>query len=218
MKNKTQHATLQQGNTEPRSHGSEASQLQWQGNIAALRQGSKLPSFRASESAFDAVAENRFTYGKPAAAPKGPKVITNSYGMSCSSEKCPKDKQQDSKWVRDYVPRSEAIEQQRDLSTPEQFCRVTWSHGHSDSANEIRITAYGKALIFLKTHKQKATYGDSRFEKPQPIAFAKIELRRMLGVSEGDRAYELLCNPAALLPISPQPVADEQGIIMPASI
>lgn len=229
-------ATLLRSNHEPRSHGSEASQSEWQSRKAALRREAKLPFFPASESATDAVTENLFTFGKAS-------KIRWNYKSSEAGERCDRvtseperlDKSQDSKWIRNYVPWSEDVTVPRDLVTTSQCSRVTWLDALDDSANEITVIAYGKPVIFRKTHKQKATYGDSRFEKPQSLSFAKAELRRLLGATEGDYAFVLLCRPATLPPNDPtlapeehgsrvavDPVAclafDEQGIRVPLSI
>lgn len=188
------HATLLQGSDTPRIHGSSANQAEWQRRKRDLRREAKLPCFPASENSFDAVAENRFTYGKAGKVRWAWKSGKQGDKVTSQSERL--DKSQDSKWAaRAYVAPQHAVVQPRDLCCQEQCSRVTWLHSASDNANDIEVITYGKVVIFRKT-SQMRRFRDSRSpEHTLPLSFAKSELRRLLGVTDGDRAALLLGNP-----------------------
>jgi hypothetical protein len=211
-------AALQQGNPTPRSHGSRASQTEWQSRIAALRQGDKLPCFPRSSSATDAAIENRFTYGKARAQQWD---FDGKVGKQPVSKAERRDKRQDSRWItRNFVeadavrssypvakqPSNRVAVWQGDRETRRLRVRVTDPITHEESrilvtltTNIVSLLSYGQMVVFRHSNRMKGTYGDSRQAKNQPLSVAKSELERMLGLTDGSEAYQhLISNPAAL--------------------
>lgn len=207
-----------------KQHGSEAAQRSWQAHLQVRRNDGRLPAFRPSDHALDSVMENRFTFGKPKAESKGPKVSENGYGVACSSEKHGKDKRQSSKHIYAYSekvqpcnpetakPCSKVAVSQSDRESKRFYVtlkdRVTGEERSVPvtlTTNFVRVLCYGKLVEFSLTNRSKGAFLDGRDGKRKPLSFAKSELRRLLGATEGDAAYATLCympprNPATVLP------------------
>lgn len=207
-------------------HGSDDNQRSWQANIAALRpvagqQGNSV-SFRQSSNAFDAVAENRFTYGK-AGHTTWDFDATQGTARPTVSRVERQDKREDGKWVLGFTPKVEqpcyptaqkpseitAVShcdrnvkrfevETRDRDTGEKGRRVV-----TLVTNEIHLLCYGQHFVFSMTNRSKRTFRDSRTVtaalpkgKSLPLNFAKSELCRMLGVTVGMAKYaELVALP-----------------------
>lgn len=56
----------------------------------------------------------------------------------------------------------------------------------------VSILTYGKLVEFSRTNMNGVTFRDGRDGKTKPLGFAKLELRRMLGVTEGDKEFAKL--------------------------
>lgn len=217
----------------------------WQSNLVALRQGDVAtdgtllpcdkvkpnPAFRPSDSAFDAVAEAVFTYGKVRGEGKGPSVHVNSHGAACSSEKNSKDKRQNGSWVRNFVPKAvqpcypEAASNgnrvavwQCDRVAVRFYVTIKDKATQEErqvpvtlTTNTVSVLSYGTLIEFSLTNRSKGTFGDSRDVKRHPLSFAKSELRRILGASVGDAAYAALVTLPPKCPTTKQPSASVAG-------
>lgn len=190
---------------------------------------------RHSSNAFDTVADNLATYGRAThtnwdfdakvAKQQGSKATR----PVCKAER--KDKRQNGSWVRNFVPATvqpcyPAIAQtgntvagslcdtgvrryrveKLDKATGEVVeitCRLI--------TNTVSILTYGKIVEFSMTNRASGTFMDGRDGKRKPLSFAKSELHRMVGVTEGNKRYAELthfpapksrtespCNPAAV--------------------
>lgn len=203
-------------------HGSKANQATWQAKLAALRpnytaegkQGDGV-SFRRSDNAFDAASENRFTYGK-AKARQWDFDATQGARPPAPSRVERKDKREDGKWALQFTPKVEqpcypAALRSSDITAVSKGNRVTKRFrvdtvdsvtGEDTSllvtlvTNEIHILCYGKHFVFSKSNRSSATFTDGRDGKRRPLSFAKFELIRMLGLTEGLSKYaELITLP-----------------------
>lgn len=173
-------------------------------------------------NAFDTVALNLDTYGKATHA---------TWDFDAGQQGCRaarliskaerKDKRQDAKWVRDFIPAmqpgspvmakpcSRVIVAAGSQDRKRFRVEVTQPNGEREEimcslvTNSIFIASYGKIVEFRCSSRAVGTFVDCRDMKRKPLSFAKSELRRFLGVTEGDARYtELTCFPAARQPKS----------------
>jgi hypothetical protein len=174
-----------------------------------------------SNSAFQAVADGLSTYGRAThtnwdfdadvAKQQGNKAAR----PVCKAER--KDKRQNGSWVRDFIPatlRSDYPDarNERNTGTVSQGCSATKRYRVEklDKAtgetvgivcrlitNTVVILTYGKIVEFSMTNRASGTFMDGRDGKRKPLCFAKSELQRMVGVTEGNKRYaELTQFPA----------------------
>lgn len=223
-------ATLLRRSPRPHHHATE-----WQGNIAALRQADKLPSFGKSGNAFDTVAENRFTYGK--AKPNEWDFDRSEAGNSKApvSKAERKDKRESGAHIRSFVPKTlqpcypiakqsggivsvsqgDRVAKRFRVNKVDPVTKEETSFLVTLVINTISILSYGQIFEFSCSSRSKGTFGDSRVldtkGKPtrRPLSFAKAELCRILGVTEGMAKFAELTtfpkrnNPATLPPSDP---------------
>lgn len=189
-----------------------------------------------SDSAFQAVADGIATYGKAKPskwdfdAETAKQSGTRTAPVLSKAER--KDKRQNCSWVRDFVP----VTRQPDYGilakqgnrvagslsshtkpriTVEKLNRTT---GEVETMrfriqfNTISILSYGKFFEFRTSDRSSGTFRDGRDGKSKPLSFAKSELRRLLGATEGDLKFAELTkpfaakpprNPATLQPVTP---------------
>lgn len=205
-----------------------------------------------SSNAFDTVAQNLDAYGKATHANWDYDAsVAKQQGNSAArpiSKAERRDKREDGKWVRDFVPatlRSDYLTAKADrnigivaagLQESKRFrCEVTdKTTGERVEimckliTNTVLVASYGKIVEFRCTSRSKGTFLDCRDMKRKPLSFAKSELRRFLGITEGDAKFTMLTTfpkgeDATLSPGNPlaqasghmvdmTPVAGSQGV------
>lgn len=203
------------------------------------------------DTAFQAVADGLSTYGRAthvnwdfdanAAKQQGNKAARP---LSKAERK---DKRQSSTWCRDFIP---ATKQPDYPLAKQDRCPVIVAAGSQRRrrfdvevvnkttgdveqrtirfrTNTVHILSYGKIVEFKHSSIANGTFLDCRDGKRKPLSFAKSELRRFLGLSEGDAKFAELttfpkgkakcanpspCNPAAKQPVTPQPGHNVAGL------
>lgn len=232
---------MKHANDESKQHG--INQPTWQATLVAMRQGDMdakgnllpcdqrkaNPSFRKSGNAFDAVAENRFTYGK-AGHTTWDFDKSKATGAPATSKAERKDKRESGKHVFAWTPAVRPCDR-----VAAQPCGITavWKGDRVDkrfyvtvtdpstmeekqilvtlTTNIVSVLSYGQIIEFSMSSRSKGTFGDSRQldatgkPKRHPLSFAKSELHRMLGVTVGNEAYLHLATLPPKRPTAPTP-------------
>lgn len=202
-----------------------------------------------SDSAFQAVADGVATYGKAVKNEWNHDSDAPHQAVKPLSKAERKDKRQNSSWVRDFVP---ATRQPSFPAFAKQSNRVAGSLGDQAQMrvtvervnaageteefrfrlrfNVVSILSYGKFFEFRRYERSSGSFRDGRDGKSKPLSFAKSELRRLLGATEGDLKFAALtapfppkggkaatlspCNPsdcATVTPSNDTPIAPQSG-------
>lgn len=184
---------------------------------------------KPSGSAFQAVADGLSTYGRATHCnwdfdARAAKQQGNKATRPISKAER-RDKRQDGSWVRDFVPANvlpcyPVAKQDRCpviVAAGMQGCKrftVETVNRQTGDREEIRvklvtntifILTYGQTVEFSMTSRSKGTFLDGRDGKRKPLSFAKSELRRFLGITEGNAKFaELTTFPQPkVAPLSP---------------
>lgn len=188
---------------------------------------------RRSNHAFDSVADGLATYGRATHAQWDfDRSEAGRQGSRPISKAERQDKRQNGSWVRDFIPATrkpcDQVVQVNVHRVAGSLCdtavkrmrievrdRVTGEETEIVAklqTNTIYVSCYGKIVEFSMTNRAKGTFCDGRDGKRKPISFAKSELCRMLGHSEGMARFAELCqfDPPKCATLSPSSTSSVQ--------
>lgn len=177
--------------------------------------------FTPSGNVFDTVAENRFTYGK--AKPKAWDFQGKVETPISPVER--KDKRESSKHIFAFTPKAaelccpptlkpsnrvavwqgDSVAKQFYVTKTDPVTKEETKFRVSMTTNTVSVLSYGQLIEFSHSTRSKGTFADMRDGKRKPLSFAKAELRRMLGATEGDKAYAALATLPPKRPTAEQP-------------
>lgn len=186
-----------------KSHGSLTFQVIHSLRRESLLHGNKLPSLRDSSHATDTVGQNVFAYGK--AKPNSWDFDASHQNHKHTTSKAGRrDKRQNGTWVFNFVEKKPSqptpVANTKGVFNPSitdrENYRITVEVKNKETGEKeerrfrirkvvVSILSYGQLIQFSRTNKNGTTFRDSRTNKTLPLSFAKSELIRLCGVTEG---------------------------------